>query len=163
MADLSVVSKTIESGFVPVSFGSSNLFYVYASWCRLVCLVGSTWWCGTWQLAGLLFLKISSHIYCHCFAIDAFFVVCQGCTILSGDVIIRHLASHMKPEYVVFLVSFVNGLIQYPVPVEKKGITSIPTLTMHYKTHIVLTLLTAVSVCHLKCTILTIQLLFVSS
>ncbi|PPS17471.1 hypothetical protein GOBAR_AA03111 [Gossypium barbadense] len=29
-----------------------------------------------------------------------------GCTILSGDVIIRHLAEHLRPEYVVFLVSF---------------------------------------------------------
>jgi isopentenyl phosphate kinase len=29
-----------------------------------------------------------------------------GCTILSGDVIIRHLADHLKPEYVVFLVSY---------------------------------------------------------
>lgn len=28
----------------------------------------------------------------------------QGCTILSGDVIIRHLAAQFKPEYVVFLV-----------------------------------------------------------
>jgi hypothetical protein len=29
----------------------------------------------------------------------------QGCTILSGDVIIQHLAVQLKPEYVVFLVS----------------------------------------------------------
>ena len=34
----------------------------------------------------------------------------QGCTILSGDVIIRHLAAHLKPEYVVFLVSFLYDL-----------------------------------------------------
>lgn len=32
----------------------------------------------------------------------------QGCTILSGDVIIRHLAEQLKPEYVVFIVSFGN-------------------------------------------------------
>ncbi|KAA3488183.1 glutamate 5-kinase [Gossypium australe] len=30
----------------------------------------------------------------------------NGCTILSGDVIIRHLAEHLRPEYVIFLVSF---------------------------------------------------------
>lgn len=30
----------------------------------------------------------------------------QGCTILSGDVIIRHLAEQLRPVYVVFLVSF---------------------------------------------------------
>lgn len=29
----------------------------------------------------------------------------QECTILSGDVIIRHLAAELNPEFVVFLVS----------------------------------------------------------
>lgn len=29
----------------------------------------------------------------------------QGCAILSGDVIIRHLAQLLRPQYVVFLVS----------------------------------------------------------
>ncbi|XP_043704213.1 isopentenyl phosphate kinase isoform X2 [Telopea speciosissima] len=38
----------------------------------------------------------------------------QGCTILSGDVIIRHLAELLKPEYVVFLVSiYAAGLMFY--------------------------------------------------
>ncbi|KAJ6899808.1 hypothetical protein NC652_026070 [Populus alba x Populus x berolinensis] len=37
----------------------------------------------------------------------------QGCTILSGDVIIRHLAAYLKPEYVVFLVSFFHDIISY--------------------------------------------------
>lgn len=36
----------------------------------------------------------------------------QGCTILSGDVIIRHLAEHLRPLYVVFLVSTeINGFL----------------------------------------------------
>lgn len=60
MADLSVVAKTIKSGFVPVLHGDAVLDDV------------------------------------------------QGCTILSGDVIMRHLAAYMKPDYVVFLVSSVN-------------------------------------------------------
>ncbi|KAK6242693.1 hypothetical protein SCA6_008082 [Theobroma cacao] len=38
-----------------------------------------------------------------------------GCTILSGDVIIRHLAEHLKPEYVVFLVSFGTPMPFFPV------------------------------------------------
>lgn len=37
----------------------------------------------------------------------------QGCTILSGDVIICHLAAYLKPEYVVFLVSFFHDIISY--------------------------------------------------
>ncbi|KAJ0257785.1 Isopentenyl phosphate kinase [Hirschfeldia incana] len=36
-----------------------------------------------------------------------------GCTILSGDVIIRHLAEHLKPEYVVFLTD-VHGVYDRP-------------------------------------------------
>ncbi|XP_010532643.1 PREDICTED: uncharacterized protein LOC104808621 [Tarenaya hassleriana] len=36
-----------------------------------------------------------------------------GCTILSGDVIIRHLAEHLKPEYVVFLTD-VLGVYDRP-------------------------------------------------
>ncbi|XP_074268272.1 isopentenyl phosphate kinase isoform X2 [Silene latifolia] len=37
----------------------------------------------------------------------------QGCTILSGDVIIRHLAHSLKPEYVVFLTD-VFGVYDRP-------------------------------------------------
>lgn len=37
----------------------------------------------------------------------------QGCTILSGDVIIRHLAAELKPEYVVFLTD-VLGVYDRP-------------------------------------------------
>ncbi|OVA13399.1 Aspartate/glutamate/uridylate kinase [Macleaya cordata] len=37
----------------------------------------------------------------------------QGCTILSGDVIIRHLAELLKPEYVVFLTD-VLGVYDRP-------------------------------------------------
>ncbi|PIN07752.1 Isopentenyl phosphate kinase [Handroanthus impetiginosus] len=37
----------------------------------------------------------------------------QGCTILSGDVIIRHLAEHLRPEYVVFLTD-VLGVYDRP-------------------------------------------------
>ncbi|KAK8508088.1 hypothetical protein V6N12_025191 [Hibiscus sabdariffa] len=36
-----------------------------------------------------------------------------GCTILSGDVIIRHLAEHLRPEYVVFLTD-VLGVYDRP-------------------------------------------------
>ncbi|KAG8366397.1 hypothetical protein BUALT_Bualt17G0075400 [Buddleja alternifolia] len=36
---------------------------------------------------------------------DAVLDSSQGCTILSGDVIIRHLAEELRPDYVVFLVS----------------------------------------------------------
>lgn len=32
---------------------------------------------------------------------------------MSGDVIIRHLAAYLKPEYVVFLVSFFRDMITY--------------------------------------------------
>ncbi|GAV90536.1 AA_kinase domain-containing protein [Cephalotus follicularis] len=64
-ADLSMVAKAIESGFVPVLHG------------------------------------------------DAVFDEVQGCTILSGDVIIRHLAVLLKPEYVVFLTD-VLGVYDCP-------------------------------------------------
>ncbi|KAG5522429.1 hypothetical protein RHGRI_034567 [Rhododendron griersonianum] len=55
-ADVSMVAKAIDSGFVPVLHG------------------------------------------------DAVLDTSQGCTILSGDVIIRHLAEQLKPEFVVFLM-----------------------------------------------------------
>ncbi|KAJ4711417.1 glutamate 5-kinase [Melia azedarach] len=71
-ADMSVVTKTIESGFIPVLHG------------------------------------------------DAVVDDLQGCTILSGDVIIRHLAAHMKPEYVVFLTD-VFGVYDRP-PTEPNAI-----------------------------------------
>ncbi|XP_010477836.1 PREDICTED: uncharacterized protein LOC104756878 [Camelina sativa] len=64
-ADLSVVAKTIDSGFVPVLHGDAVLDNIL------------------------------------------------GCTILSGDVIIRHLADHLKPEYVVFLTD-VLGVYDRP-------------------------------------------------
>ncbi|XP_019106055.1 isopentenyl phosphate kinase isoform X2 [Beta vulgaris subsp. vulgaris] len=44
---------------------------------------------------------------------DAVFDHSQGCTILSGDVMIRHLAEHLKPEYVVFLTD-VFGVYDRP-------------------------------------------------
>ncbi|GKU99625.1 hypothetical protein SLEP1_g12441 [Rubroshorea leprosula] len=43
-----------------------------------------------------------------------------GCTILSGDVIIRHLAEHLKPEYVVFLTD-VYGVYDCP-PTEPNAV-----------------------------------------
>ncbi|XP_010460286.1 PREDICTED: uncharacterized protein LOC104741189 [Camelina sativa] len=64
-ADLSIVAKTIDSGFVPVLHGDAVLDNIL------------------------------------------------GCTILSGDVIIRHLADHLKPEYVVFLTD-VLGVYDRP-------------------------------------------------
>ncbi|KAL6499257.1 hypothetical protein OROHE_026134 [Orobanche hederae] len=42
---------------------------------------------------------------------DAVLDSLQGCTILSGDVIIRHLAEKLRPAYVVFLVSFLWEII----------------------------------------------------
>ncbi|KAH7858500.1 hypothetical protein Vadar_024562 [Vaccinium darrowii] len=56
-ANVSMVAKAIDSGFVPVLHG------------------------------------------------DAVLDAAQDCTVLSGDVVIRHLAEHLKPEFVVFLVS----------------------------------------------------------
>ncbi|XP_056165825.1 isopentenyl phosphate kinase isoform X3 [Syzygium oleosum] len=44
---------------------------------------------------------------------DAVLDELQGCTILSGDVIIRHLAEHLKPDYVVFLTD-VFGVYDRP-------------------------------------------------
>ncbi|KAF2299107.1 hypothetical protein GH714_030651 [Hevea brasiliensis] len=64
-ADLSLVTKAIDSGFVPVLHG------------------------------------------------DAVLDELQECTILSGDVIIRHLAAYLKPEYVVFLTD-VLGVYDRP-------------------------------------------------
>ncbi|CAN0923580.1 Isopentenyl phosphate kinase [Linum grandiflorum] len=64
-ADLSMVAKAIDSGFVPVLHG------------------------------------------------DAVLDKKLGCTILSGDVIIRHLAAYLKPEYVVFLTD-VFGVYDRP-------------------------------------------------
>ncbi|OMO93361.1 Aspartate/glutamate/uridylate kinase [Corchorus capsularis] len=64
-ADLSGVTKAVDSGFVPVLHGDAVLDHSL------------------------------------------------GCTILSGDVIIRHLAEHMKPEYVVFLTD-VLGVYDRP-------------------------------------------------
>ncbi|KAH9774078.1 isopentenyl phosphate kinase [Citrus sinensis] len=72
VADLSVVAKTIKSGFVPVLHGDAVLDDV------------------------------------------------QGCAILSGDVIIRHLAAYMKPDYVVFLTD-VLGVYSHP-PTEPNAV-----------------------------------------
>ncbi|XP_022946700.1 uncharacterized protein LOC111450692 [Cucurbita moschata] len=44
---------------------------------------------------------------------DAVFDDSLGCTILSGDVIIRHLAENLKPDYVVFLTD-VLGVYDRP-------------------------------------------------
>ncbi|KAB1208061.1 Isopentenyl phosphate kinase [Morella rubra] len=44
----------------------------------------------------------------------------QGCSILSGDVIIRHFAAELKPEYVVFLTD-VSGVYDRP-PVEPDAV-----------------------------------------
>uniref|UniRef100_A0A2P2K327 Aspartate/glutamate/uridylate kinase domain-containing protein n=1 Tax=Rhizophora mucronata TaxID=61149 RepID=A0A2P2K327_RHIMU len=44
---------------------------------------------------------------------DAVLDEAQGCTILSGDVIIRHLAAYLKPRYVVFLTD-VFGVYDRP-------------------------------------------------
>ncbi|XP_065860519.1 isopentenyl phosphate kinase [Euphorbia lathyris] len=71
-ADLSMVAKAVDSGFVPVLHG------------------------------------------------DAVFDEIQGCTILSGDVIIRHLAAFLKPEYVVFLTD-VLGVYDRP-PTEPNAV-----------------------------------------
>ncbi|KAL6983423.1 hypothetical protein U1Q18_016809 [Sarracenia purpurea var. burkii] len=65
LADVTMVAKAIDSGFVPVLHG------------------------------------------------DAVLDVSQGCTILSGDVIIRHLAAQLKPEFVVFLTD-VLGVYDRP-------------------------------------------------
>ncbi|XP_038706381.1 isopentenyl phosphate kinase isoform X1 [Tripterygium wilfordii] len=51
---------------------------------------------------------------------DAVLDELQGCTILSGDVIIRHLAASMKPEFVVFLTD-VFGVYDRP-PAEPNAV-----------------------------------------
>ncbi|XAR55907.1 Isopentenyl phosphate kinase [Bertholletia excelsa] len=51
---------------------------------------------------------------------DAVLDTSQGCTILSGDVIIRHLAAELKPEFVVFLTD-VLGVYDRP-PTEPNAI-----------------------------------------
>ncbi|XP_058194618.1 isopentenyl phosphate kinase [Rhododendron vialii] len=71
-ADVSMVAKAIDSGFVPVLHG------------------------------------------------DAVLDTSQGCTILSGDVIIRHLAELLKPEFVVFLTD-VLGVYDRP-PTEPNAV-----------------------------------------
>ncbi|KAJ4823429.1 hypothetical protein Tsubulata_027728 [Turnera subulata] len=61
---------------------------------------------------------------------DAVLDCLQGCTILSGDVIIRHLAAQLKPEYVVFLTD-VLGVYDRPpsesnaVLLREIGLTSV--------------------------------------
>ncbi|KAL9307362.1 Isopentenyl phosphate kinase [Arabidopsis thaliana] len=45
-----------------------------------------------------------------------------GCTILSGDVIIRHLADHLKPEYVVFLTDVLGVYDRPPSPSEPDAV-----------------------------------------
>ncbi|CAL5430876.1 unnamed protein product [Camellia sinensis] len=71
-ADVSMVAKAIDSGFVPVMHG------------------------------------------------DAVLDAAQACTILSGDVIIRHLAEQFKPEFVVFLTD-VLGVYDRP-PTEPNAV-----------------------------------------
>ncbi|KAF7124695.1 hypothetical protein RHSIM_Rhsim12G0133300 [Rhododendron simsii] len=71
-ADVSMVAKAIDSGFVPVLHG------------------------------------------------DAVLDTSQGCTILSGDVIIRHLAEQLKPKFVVFLTD-VLGVYDRP-PTEPNAV-----------------------------------------
>ncbi|KAL0541219.1 hypothetical protein IC582_021261 [Cucumis melo] len=51
---------------------------------------------------------------------DAVFDNSLGCTILSGDVIIRHLAGQLKPDYVVFLTD-VLGVYDRP-PTEPNAV-----------------------------------------
>ncbi|KAL3369783.1 hypothetical protein AABB24_007024 [Solanum stoloniferum] len=71
-ADISMVIKAIDAGFIPVLHG------------------------------------------------DAVLDTLQECTILSGDVIIRHLAAELKPEFVVFLTD-VLGVFDRP-PVEPDAV-----------------------------------------
>lgn len=51
---------------------------------------------------------------------DAVLDAAQACTILSGDVIIRHLAEQFKPEFVVFLTD-VLGVYDHP-PTEPNAV-----------------------------------------
>ncbi|KAK4485654.1 hypothetical protein RD792_008297 [Penstemon davidsonii] len=51
---------------------------------------------------------------------DAVLDSSQGCTILSGDVIIRHLAEELRPDYVVFLTD-VFGVYDRP-PTESNAV-----------------------------------------
>ncbi|KAL3511077.1 hypothetical protein ACH5RR_030478 [Cinchona calisaya] len=79
-ADVTMVVKALESGFVPVLHG------------------------------------------------DAVLDTSQGCTILSGDVIIRYLAAELKPEFVVFLTD-VLGV--YDRPPTEPGAVLLREIAVH--------------------------------
>ncbi|KAH6771165.1 Amino acid kinase family protein [Perilla frutescens var. hirtella] len=59
---------------------------------------------------------------------DAVLDTSQGCTILSGDVIIRHLAEQLRPAYVVFLTD-VFGVYDRP-PTEPEAVL-LREITVH--------------------------------
>ncbi|TKY69628.1 Isopentenyl phosphate kinase [Spatholobus suberectus] len=98
-ADLSSVAKAIDSGFTPVLHGDAVLDEIQV---ETQCIL---FYCS-------LFINNGNGI---------FKLVCfQGCTILSGDVIISHLAVYSKPKYVVFLTD-VYGVYDRP-PTEPDAI-----------------------------------------
>ncbi|XP_047954997.1 isopentenyl phosphate kinase-like isoform X1 [Salvia hispanica] len=59
---------------------------------------------------------------------DAVLDTSLGCTILSGDVIISHLAEHLRPDYVVFLTD-VSGV--YDRPPTEPGAVLLREIVVH--------------------------------
>ncbi|GMH44860.1 hypothetical protein BSKO_12812 [Bryopsis sp. KO-2023] len=59
---------------------------------------------------------------------DAVLDIALGCTILSGDVIVRHLAAHFRPNFVLFLTN-VEGI--YDQPPANEGAELIKEITVN--------------------------------
>ncbi|RWR77538.1 Aspartate/glutamate/uridylate kinase [Cinnamomum micranthum f. kanehirae] len=113
----------VKAGFVAtrISVTSLNLEIVRALAREGIPSVGmSPFACGwsTWErnIAHADISQLSKTIDCGFVPVlhgDAVFDDLQGCTILSGDVIIRHLAQLLHPKYVVFLTD-VLGVYDRP-------------------------------------------------
>lgn len=94
----------------PVRILSAKMQISLSQWHWLmivICFIGYAWRCCPWWLTGLVSLLklLGSFLLCILAKMCCWLHFSkQGCTILSGDVIIRHLAAHFEPEYVVFLV-----------------------------------------------------------
>ncbi|CAI0394399.1 unnamed protein product [Linum tenue] len=106
-ADLSMVVKAIESGFVPcLRFGCLLLRFCMEMLSLIV----------NWSVSSvkIWIIRLKRHLCINLLLTRHLLQLWfhnKGCTILSGDVIIKHLAAYLKPEYVIFLVSFFKDSI----------------------------------------------------
>lgn len=78
------------------------------NWWPFINITGFAWGCCAGYFTGLTFLYIMQPSFLVLACCQLIQILWQGCTILSGDVIIRHLAEQLRPDYVVFLVSTAN-------------------------------------------------------